>query len=506
MPADFGDLTRTVESLDTPDLLLKWKEITYALVACGHAAELFQELNRRTGHGDPFGGHAELYPRPTPSDESQVAANNAEIDGPISEFASADEDASTSCPDESESDDDIYDEMNVPSYLIDEAADLSEYSHANTSLSFEKIFAREQSLARCNRGHPELGGLTNCFDGDLTLLSATPPSPLTLPPSASEQNQWLNLRPDTGPEQDLVLEAERRDSIKETKPIIPPPMSPPRRRKDSRKARGLRVSNKQNLTPAEIPVVADLLVSNDAISYFLHNRQLIYESWMPFSAPQPAVYSNSIETSVVAALDTVLDILKGNRVCRLLSRFAYIQLAWLIDAYKAAAATDRVQHKVRRRVGQRDASVAIDLYLETKRKVSGETLKRGQILGYYRTGRRWRVLGQRAPISVFIFPQIADTIVYVFLHPPLVETHGFERQNNSITDSALRALAARIERNRPELIGALMEVGEYAGLTASSTAQTMPRLEDVIASMDQVLGSVFQTIPQDLSNTIRSSE
>jgi hypothetical protein len=414
MPADFGDLTRTVESLDTPDLLLKWKEITYALVACGHAAELYQELNRRTGHGDPLGGHAELYPRPTPSDESQVAANGAEIEGPISEFASADEDASTSCPDESESDDDIYDEMNVPSHLIDEAADLSEYNHANTSLSFEKIFAQEQSLARCNRGHPELGGLTNCFDGDLTLLSATPSSRLTLPPSASEQNQWLNLRPDTGPEQDLVLEAERRDSIvdiKETKPIIPPPMSPPRRRKYSRKARGLRVSNKQNLTPAEIPVVADLLVSNDAISYFLHNRHLIYESWMPFSAPQPAVYSNSIETSVVAALDTVLDILKGNRVCRLLSRFAYIQLAWLIDAYKAAAATDRVQHKVRRRVGQRDASVAIDLYLETKRKVSGKTLKRGQILGYYRTGRRWRVLGQRAPISVFIFPQIADTIV-----------------------------------------------------------------------------------------------
>jgi hypothetical protein len=123
------------------------------------------------------------------------------------------------------------------------------------------------------------------------------------------------------------------------------------------------------------------------------------------------VYSNSIETSVMATLDTVLDLLEGNRVCRLLSRFAYIQLAWLIDAYKAAAATDRVQGKVRRRVGQRDVSVAIDLYLQAKRKVSGETLKRRQILGYYRTGRRWRVLAGRAPISVFIFPRIADTIV-----------------------------------------------------------------------------------------------
>ena len=70
----------------------------------------------------------------------------------------------------------------------------------------------------------------------------------------------------------------------------------------------------------------------------------------------------------------------------------------------------------------------------------------------------------------------------------MVETYGFERQNNSITDSTLRALAARIEQNRPELMGALMEVGEYAGLSASSTAQIIPRLEDVVTNMCQVLG------------------
>lgn len=374
MPADFGNLT--VESPGASDLLLKWKETTRTLVACGHTAELYQELNRRTRDrdhlddhvfGSAYQHHGERYLGPAPY-ESQVAAIGAEIDGPISEFASADEDASTSCPDESEGDDDIYDEMNLPSHLIDEAADLSEYNHANMSPSFEKIFAQERSLARCNEGHAELG-VRNCLGGDSMLHSATPPSPLTLPLSASDQIQWLNLSPDTGAEQGLVLEAERRDSIvdvEKTKLIPPPPMSPPERRKCSRNAGGLRASNKKNLTPAEIPVVADLLVSNDAISYFLDNRHLIYESWMPFSAPRPAVYSNIVETSVMTALDTVLDLLKSNRVCRLLSRFAYIQLAWLIDAYKAAAATDRVQHKVRRRVGQRDASVAIDLYLQRK--------------------------------------------------------------------------------------------------------------------------------------------
>ena len=421
MPTDLGNLTFVVERPDASDLLLKWKQTTHALVACGHAAELYQELNRRTGHGDHLNGHAfgsayqhhaEIYPGPARSDESQVAAIVAEIDGPVSEFASADEDASTSYLDESEGDDDIYHEMNLPSHLIDEAADLSEYNHANMSPSFEKIFAQERSVTRRNGGHAELGIPINCLDGDPMLLSATPTSPLTLPLSASEQNQWLNLSPDTGAEQCLVLEAERRDGIidvEETKPISPPPISPPRRRTCSRKARGLRVSDRKNLTPAEIPVVVDLLVSNDAISYFLHNCHLIYKSWMPFFAPQPAVYNSSIETSVMAAVDTVLDVLKGNRACR--PRFAYIQLVWLINAYKTAATTDRVQHKVPREPGHGDTTVAIDMYLQKKREVSGETLKRSDISGFCRTGRRWIVLAGRAPISVFVFPRIADTIV-----------------------------------------------------------------------------------------------
>lgn len=195
-------------------------------------------------------------------------------------------------------------------------------------------------------------------------------------------------------------------------------MSPPGRGKRSRQAGGLRVSDRKNLTPAEILVVADLLVSNDSISYFLPNRQLIYKTWIPFSTPQPADYSHSVETSVMAALDSVLNVLKkGKQACPLLSRFAYIRLSWLLDALKAAATTDRVQRKVRRDVGHGDATVAINMYLRIKGKVSGKTLTRSEISRYYRTGRRWRVLAGRSPLLVLIFAQIAGTIVYVFLHP-----------------------------------------------------------------------------------------
>jgi hypothetical protein len=235
-----------------------------------------------------------------------------------------------------------------------------------------------------------------------------------------QQNQWLNRSPAIVPEQDLMLKVEGQDSVfEETEPMLPQSTLSPRRRKGPTKARGLRVSNKKDLTRAEILVVADLLISKAAISYFLDNCHLIYEGWIPFLSQQPLVCKNSIETSVTVALDTVQDILKGNRICRLLLRLAYIHLAWVIDAYRAVAATDCVQGKASRNVGQRDASVAIDMYLKAKRKVSGEVLKRSKLLGYCRTGRRLAVLAGQSPIMVFVFPQMAETIGYVPPSSPL---------------------------------------------------------------------------------------
>lgn len=88
--------------------------------------------------------------------------------------------------------------------------------------------------------------------------------------------------------------------------------------------------------------MADLLVSTDAISYFLSHCRLIYKSWMPSFTSDSLNYSSSIEICVVAALDRVQDLLHGNRVYRLLLRFIYLQLVWSINAYKAVAAADRV--------------------------------------------------------------------------------------------------------------------------------------------------------------------
>jgi hypothetical protein len=125
MQADLGAPTCNTEN---PGLLVKWKEITHALIACGHAAELYQELNNRTGREDAAGGHTsrstyqcheELCHESATPDVSQLITNSAETNRSICKFDSGDEDTMASSLDESDMEDDIYNDMIVPSYLID---------------------------------------------------------------------------------------------------------------------------------------------------------------------------------------------------------------------------------------------------------------------------------------------------------------------------------------------------------------------------------------------------
>ena len=313
--------------------------------------------------------------------------------------------------------------------------------------------------------------------------------PSKLPSCTSATCESPDFCPITGLAQGIVTEVERKEvsgDMKQQTLKPPQPTSPLPALKCSEGPRRLRVSAKQNLTANEIPMVPSKLVSDDAISYFLHNSQLMSESRTPSCSPEPTIYNEGVETTVVAALDRVLGILKGNRACRLLSRFAYRQLVWLIDAYKAAAASDRLQRKGRRRVGQRDASVAIDAYLRTKRPLPGETLRRTQISGYCRTGRRWKELAGRSPSLIFNFSATCGHNCVRF-HPAcvLTDSYGSRWENNSITEHTLTALVARVEHNRPELIEALEKVGK--GTDLSLAVQTMPRLEDTAGDMHHVV-------------------
>lgn len=166
-------------------------------------------------------------------------------------------------------------------------------------------------------------------------------------------------------------------------------------------------------------------------------------------------------------------------------RLAFIHLTRTIDSYKAVAARNRIQGHVSRESGRGDASVAIDIYLEAKRRCSGEDIRRSRLLDYYRAGKRWSLFAIASPISVLVFSPVAETIV----------------QNHCITDSTLRALAVQVRQNHPELVRALDKVGQHAGFGTPSTMQGIPRMEDVVARTNEILGPILHRLYQGSRNS-----
>lgn len=413
MTADSGFAPDAVEDVNDANLLLRWKEITYALVDRGHAAVLVHLLTLRTGCTNLTKSPALGSTYPPNSAFPHVVADGTGGDSPSDDIPG--DTASPLCQDESDTDDihNIYDDFcNVPHDLVNDAKDLSMYLYPKSLAASEG----ERYLIANDKAESGLDHAPDHLDNDTGQSLGTSRS-LAFP-SASGQDHQLDALPDLGLSQDITLGSEKVIGIDDLKvkatSSIPEP--PPKRRKRSAKTGTLRLSDKRDLIASQIPIVADLLVNRETMSNFLRNRHSICENFKPFTISLSEICSNSLERSVITAFETVRELLSGNQVCRLVSRFASIQLSSLIDAYKAVAAAGRTQSNSSRRRGCGDATVAIELYLEAKRKISGEISERGRILGYCRTGRRWKALAGRAPILVFMFPNIAETIVYVFSH------------------------------------------------------------------------------------------
>jgi hypothetical protein len=346
-----------------------WKSITHTLISTGHVAELHQELDHasRTGREDPSSGgqwavESCCDPALLSNESLQAAANSTENNRSACSYddeESIDGDTVMSSPGESNIEDD--DLCDISPNFIAEAADLSH--HHSPLLSFEDILAQEESLLP-DDGLDDVApsiGKSSTTEAPCPRVYTPAPTPSW---SDSDLEQWLNS-------QHNWADSHGQDGLVEWKEtILPRPMSSPRKTARSIETRRLRLSDKKDLTPSEISVVARRLIKNDSVIYFLNNCPLIYESLMPSIVQQPLVCNNnSIEESVIAAFDTVQNLVNGKHIYRLLLRFAYIHLVRVIDIYRAAAARDRVKGQVSRGVGQRDIAVAINMYLEPRRRI-----------------------------------------------------------------------------------------------------------------------------------------
>lgn len=93
------------------------------------------------------------------------------------------------------------------------------------------------------------------------------------------------------------------------------------------------------------------------------------------------------------------------------------------------------------------------------------------------------MLAGGAPILVFMFPKVAETIVYVPFPFSVFKTHGFDRQNNSIRDMTLLALATPNGHSHPRPIEVLEMASEDVGVMQLMTARMLSRLEDNMANI-----------------------
>jgi hypothetical protein len=436
MQGDGSDISYWgAENLDRKDLLWMWKSLTHTLISTGHVAELHQELDHasRTGCEDINGQWAieSVHVPALLSKELLQAATNSTDNDRLAwdngDEESIERDTVMSTPGESEindvdddDDDDDDDICDIPSNFIAEAAALPPY-HSQPQ-SFEDIFAQEESLLSCDGLDDVIPSSGRSSTAETRCPRAyAPASSPSLSLSNSEQEQWIRK----GPSQHIPIQSyiwgdtEGQDSI--VKGAGPPrSTSSPRKTARTIDTGRLRLSDKKDLGPSEISVVAQRLIKNDSVIYFLNNCRLIYENLIPSLVQQPLVsQNNSIKESVIAAFDTIQGLVNGKEIHRLLLRFAYIHLVRVIDIYRAAAAKDRVEGQLSRGVGQRDITVAIDMYLAAKKKVSRSSLSRTKLLDYCRRGKRWSFLAGPSPISVFVFSRAADTIVYV---PPFSST------------------------------------------------------------------------------------
>lgn len=158
-----------------------------------------------------------------------------------------------------------------------------------------------------------------------------------------------------------------------------------------RRRRSLPMSMKKDLIPGQIRSVASNLVEDNALAYFLENRQVIFAAWTSLS---PTMASTSVDESVVAAFDTVHSLIRSKDRKRLNLRFSYVHLNSAINALDAAGEV-----------------AYTDAYLNAKNNSSD--ISSNQLTEYARRGERWSTLAGTSPFLLSVYSRSAETIVYV---------------------------------------------------------------------------------------------
>jgi hypothetical protein len=396
-----------------------WMHITLALVLTGHSADLREALGSCDSQfrGQPWTDSAHRYvvgilshilagengqlgssrpvtPSPAPRNTRQSPWGldfhlPAGGDGPeVIGFCSSDIEADARTASDSEESDDYMDNLlDVPLDLIAQSADLSQHrSDRQTSDDIPSV---------------ELAWRTSP-------IGKSAPADAFSIPTVSRQPESIATR-----SFDIATDPYIGSCVAESAPL--PEADIECQTRTSRKKIPGRLSVKRDLTAAEIGSTAEILLRDDARSFFLCHSQSISAAW---AASALAVRGDGIVPSVVAAFDEVHRLTRDDRCKRLPLRFAHLQLKYALDALHTAATKDRLRGLVQRKPGYSNASLAIDIYLNAKRNHPGEIPSRDRLSEYRRVSTRWPQLAGTSPLQLSVYSDAAETIMCV---PPVSE-------------------------------------------------------------------------------------
>lgn len=170
----------------------------------------------------------------------------------------------------------------------------------------------------------------------------------------------------------------------------------------------------QSLKSSNIYQLSQLLLRNDVKPFFAQHCEDIFDCWVSLLCKTTLPLNiSSMDNRIIIAFQALDEIIAGKDLHPLVSRLAYVQLSCFLSYLKRLVATDRRQGRISSKVGRRNSSVVMDLYLKAQKHIAHTTAVRKQLGRCVRIATRWAALAGTSPLLLVSYSNEAERIMFV---------------------------------------------------------------------------------------------
>ncbi|KAM7210727.1 hypothetical protein V8F06_013889 [Rhypophila decipiens] len=207
------------------------------------------------------------------------------------------------------------------------------------------------------------------------------------------------------------------------------------------------------------PAVIDLLSTPNTEQIFAQHCEAIHGTWKKLLAsttlPPGATAIKSLDDSI------------QNPESQNTLRLSYIRLNYILAGLRKKIQNDRKNGLIIGKASQRDATIAMDIYL----KATGRT-SRGKVYKIVSTANRWSAIAGQSPLLVVTFTNVAERLV----------------NKSRMSIQRLQMLSEEISNTFPAaLIVAADCLAKDAELAISSEVHHLGRTQDVLLQVRTIL-------------------